>query len=143
MVKNHHFLQILFNQNILSQGGFSHGSSQSDKRALCCNLLTFPEFKRYRQIFQIQQQFLQHYCALFLARTFIFPCRHFLEINRLRLDSSPLGFLTTFFVQNLKLSKGFHMNPKLDLTKLFGTCKMTNRRRFYYCTFALLNRENI
>ena len=53
----------------------------------------------------------------------------FLSINRLRLDSSPLGFLTTFFVQNLKFSKSFHMNPKLEFTQLFWICKMTNTSR--------------
>ena len=67
----------------------------------------------------------------------------FLSINRLRLDSSPLGFLTTFFVQNLNFSKSFHVNPKLEFTKLFWTCKMTNTRRFYNCTFTLLNRESV
>ena len=36
----------------------------------------------------------------------------------LRLDSSPLGFLTNFFVQNLKFSKSFHMNPKPPLACL-------------------------
>ena len=77
-------------------------------------------------------------------------------LNRSRLYSSsrgfligcvlippPLGFLTTFFVQNLKFSKSFHMNPKLEFTKLFWTCKMTNTRRFYNCTFTLLNRESV
>ena len=55
----------------------------------------------------------------------------------------PLGFLTTFFVQNLKFSKSFHMNPELEVIKLFWICKMTNTRRSYNCTFALLNRESI
>ena len=49
----------------------------------------------------------------------------------------PLGFLTIFFVQNLNFSKSFHVNPKLEFTKLFWTCKMTNTRRFYNCTFTL------
>ena len=55
----------------------------------------------------------------------------------------PLGFLTTFFVQNLKFSKSFHMNPELEVIKLFWICKMTNTRRSYNCTFALLNRESV
>ena len=55
----------------------------------------------------------------------------------------PLGFLTTFFVQNLNFSKSFHVNPKLEYTMLFWICKMTNKRRFYNCTFTLLNRESV
>ena len=55
----------------------------------------------------------------------------------------PLGFLTIFFVQNLKFSKSFHMNPELEVIKLFWICKMTNTRRSYNCTFALLNRESV
>ena len=64
-------------------------------------------------------------------------------LKRLRLDSSPLGFLTTFFVQNLKFSKSFNTNPKLEFTMLFWTCKMINTRRFYNCTFTLPNRESV
>ena len=64
-------------------------------------------------------------------------------LNRLRLDSSPPWFLNNFFVQNLKFSKSFHMNPKLEFTKLFWTCKMTNTWMFYNCTFILLNRESV
>ena len=55
----------------------------------------------------------------------------------------PLGFLTTFFVQNLKFSKSFNTNPKLEFTMLFWTCKMINTRRFYNCTFTLTNRESV
>ena len=64
-------------------------------------------------------------------------------LNRLRLDSSPPWFLITFFVQNLKFSKSFHMNPKFEFSKLFWTCKMTNTRKFYTCIYTPLNRESV
>ena len=52
-------------------------------------------------------------------------------------------FLNIFTHINLNFSKLFHVNPKLEFTKLFWTCKMTNTRRFYNCTFAVLNRERV
>ena len=83
-----------------------------------------------------------HKSKLFFKLSFL-SVDLFLSINRLRLDSSPLGFLTIFFVQNLKFSKSFHMNPKLDFIKLVWTCKMTNTRKFYNCAFTQPNRESI
>ena len=67
------------------------------------------------------------------------------------------SFLHTIFLDTINMNWGCHfasslrvlihdthfMNPELDFIKLFGTCKMTNTRRFYNITFTLLNRESV